>query len=109
MHISEFTKHFVTTEEEKWINFISEHKTALQFIEKERDRQFYLPKDFITIVQKDAGLSGDLNKFEVVLGKQETPFHLELLQAVFAILVVLPMRKEIKLELKTLERTLKVY
>jgi hypothetical protein len=38
MHISEFTKHFVTTEEEKWINFISEHKTALQFIEKERDR-----------------------------------------------------------------------
>jgi hypothetical protein len=29
MHISEFTKHFVTTEEEKWINFIREHKTAL--------------------------------------------------------------------------------
>ena len=24
MHISEFTKHFVTTEEEKWVDFIKE-------------------------------------------------------------------------------------
>lgn len=67
MHISDFTKHFVTTEEEKWIDFIKEHKTALQFIEKEQDRQFYLPKAFVTIVTKDAGLTSALNEFQVVL------------------------------------------
>lgn len=67
MHISEFTKHFVTTEEEKWIDFIKEHKTALQFIEKQQDKQFYLPKAFVTIVTKDAGLTSALNEFQVVL------------------------------------------
>lgn len=39
----------------------------------------------------------------------ELPFHLELIQAVFSILVALPMRSEVKLELKTLEKNVKQY
>lgn len=57
-------------------------------------------------MQKDFG---NVDKFEVVPDKSELPFHLELVQAMFAILVVMPMRKEVKLELKTLEKTLTVY
>lgn len=52
INISEFMKHFVTTEEEKWINFIKEQKSQLVYIDKEFDKQFYLPKDFLTIVRK---------------------------------------------------------
>ena len=60
----------------------------------------------LTVVQKDFG---NTERFDVVLDKSELPFHLELIEAVFSILLVMPMRKEVKLELKTLEKVMKIY
>jgi hypothetical protein len=38
MHISDFSKHFVTTEEEKWIDFINEQKKIMNHIESEQQK-----------------------------------------------------------------------
>jgi hypothetical protein len=56
-HIEYFMKHFVTTEEEKWIGFIKEQKSSLGFVDKEIDKQFFFPKQFLQSVQKDASSS----------------------------------------------------
>lgn len=51
----------------------------MAFIEKEHEKQFYFPKIMKIIVQKDAGLDCELNKLDVVLSQEETPFHIELM------------------------------
>lgn len=56
------------------------------------------------MVQKDFGFipsnSGEVEVKTLVRSKNEVPFHIELVQAIFSILVNMPMRKEVKLELK---------
>ena len=75
MHITDFMKHFVTTEEEKWINFIKEQKQAMQFIDKEFERQYYYPKPFTQVLQ-----AAKPDAIKDVKGKSDVPFHVELLQ-----------------------------